>query len=1128
MNRPLSHITCSFAFLLGFASCWAQMLPVKSGRLWGIIDTRGKSIAPAQFDAVSEITARQAVVVLGGKYGLMDSTGQMLIEPRYTFLQRIDDGLVLINQGGDCQTRDCEGGKWGLINLGLQQTLAPAYNLIQDFDAFGLALANVGGRCGYDSCDGGRWGIVNTDAREVLPPQYLKVVVNQRSEAYIQADAGWGLYNLVQQRIMIQPRYDELRRFAPNRVAMRSGKLWGVLNDRGDTLVMPQYQGFLDAGYGYLAYQRNGKFGLMDSLGRERSPARYDLVQMEAHGWIRVKNEGYFGLVDTSGREITRQDLAEIHHFGAASAIVQRQDDFGLLNRQGQELIPVKHDKCQMVNDSLILVSDVGGYLKWFDPRGKLLQALHLDSLSGFSKNKVARGKLKGRWGLINMEGQWVVPAKYDEMVVYLQAAKAREGERIDFFYFNEDGHSSKVKRIVLISDEPEDTTDLLAVNGTSFLGWFLNSSGKWGLRAPTGNRILIEPSFSAVEVVPGTNVTCVKGKIKGSENYAWGLVDHTRGKSLTPFLFETVITADFLTSTYARVVYFGSDKYALLSLKGQTIPFANAAYIGKFIDGVARINLGGQLVWRPEGDIDTILSSASRDRYSNEVVVTYRYCTGGKWGYIDTLGKWLKPAEYDCALDFQDGMARVRIQNKWGAVNNRFEIVVPPQYDFIERLFEAGGKTLFAVGRDKVAFGFIDERGEISIKPQFDEVGEFHGGMVRIRQDKFWGYANRAGDIVIQPQYVDAGDFSEGRARVRNARAWGYIDSLGNHITPQKYLRAGDFREGLAWVQGEKFFGFVDLQGKIAITPAYAAVGDFSEGLAPAKRKGVYGLIDKQGRWVVQPSYYRIGGFRDSLAVVQEMGTFGLIKPTGEFVVKPIYKEIADYSEGLARFRNGMEYGYLDRLGNAVIPSSYSNAGDFACRRASIFVQGKWGFIDTTGAVVVPPMYPKVGDFQEARAAVRVADSWGFIDPSGEVAVPIIYDRVADFQDGRAAVKLESLGWGLVNEEGTAMIKCMYDEIGFRKNGIVSVRMGRKWGLINSYGAQMTPCKYDQIGKFNEGLSSVMLRRSIGIVDDQGHILLDPHYDTVARIGDLMQVEDDDAIGYLDFTGKWIWQPTK
>ncbi len=1104
------------------------MLPVKEERRWGIIDAQGKMVATPQFDAVSEISARQAVVVRDGKYGLLDSAGQTLIDTRYTYLRRHSDQLAFINQGGDCQGLDCDGGKWGLINLPLNRTLEPVYSLIQKFDRYGLAFANVGGKCGYESCEGGRWGVVDTAASQVLPPIYLKVTLIDRNEAYIQSETGWGIFDMSQQRVKIQPKYEELKRFARNRIAMRSGKLWGVLNDRGDTLVPPRYDGFMDGGKGYLAWMHGEKYGLMDSMGRVLTPARYDFLLMEDYDWLRVKVGAYFGLSDTADHELTRQDLKQITHFGNGFAIINRGGQSGVVNRKGEEIVSVRYDKCELANDSLIFAQN-GLVLKWYTTTGKLQKSIAFDSLSVFTKNRVAKGKVNGSWGLINKEGTWVVPPKYEEIKVYFQASKGRRGDNEDFYYFDEKGHTSKVKRIVIIKEEEELELDLLNIQGTNLnVGWFLHSGGLWGLRNPTTGRIVIDPQFKAVEVVPGTSVTCVKDKIKNSENLAWGLIDHTTGRKLTEILFERIEATDFLSNDYARVQYFGSGKYALLSIKGQSISFDNAAYIGPVRDGMARVNLGGQLVWTADANIDTISSLTSIDRNSNEVKTTYRYCTGGKWGYIDPSGKWLKPAEYECALDFQGDLARVRIKGKWGAVSRNFQIVVEPRYDFIEQMLQVDGRTLFAIGQDRVAFGFIDERGEIAIKPSFEEVGEYHNGYVRIRQEGLWGYANRQGEVVIQARYMDAGDFHEGCARVRNARSWGYIDTLGNNVTPQKYLRAGDFREGLAWVQGEKFFGFVDLEGKIAITPAFSAVGDFSEGLAPAKRKGAYGLIDRKGNWVVQPSYYHVGKFQDSLAVIQEMGNFGLITPMGAFVVKPMYKEIADFQEGLARFRNGMEYGYLDHNGNTAIASEYSNAGDFSCGRAAIFVQGKWGFIDTSGSAIVPAQYAKVNDFYEDRAAVRADDMWGFIDPQGRVAVPMTYDRVGDFQDGRAPVKTNRNGWGFINADGTMVIPCKHAEIGFRKNGIISVCNGGKWGLINSYGAQLTPCKYDVIGNYREGLASVMLRRSIGVVDGKGKILLDPHYDTITRIGDLLQVEDEDAMGYIDLEGKWVWNPTK
>lgn len=1108
----------------------AQMLPVKSGRLWGLIDPHGEEIAPPKFDAIPKLMNRQAVVVQDGKYGLIDSTGRLLVAPDYTFIDCYTEDIILTNQGGNCQSQDCEGGKWGILHLRLNAMVPPTYQFIGKFDENGRALVNLGGRCGYDDCDGGVWGIIDTAAQEIVPPMFRKIESWPGNELYVQGDSGWGMYNIASRSLVIPTIYEQLSRISSSHIALRVGQRWGVLNNRGEMIVPPRHEGFKDAGRGYLAYQRGLLLGLMDSTGRILSEPLHSYLWVNDHDWVTYKDDlPALGLADTSNRAITRDHLSNVCLFARDFCIVTVSPFQGVVDRAGSERIPIEYDQCHLVNDSTILARR-GTLLKWYTLAGEAIRSIRFDSLDAFSARKVARGKTQGRWGLINMEGQWIMPPRYEEIRVYFHAAKGRQSDDWTFSYFDDNGHASKVKRIVIIKEEENiKSEDLLSIGSSSRMGWFMSGASRlWGLRDTRSNRVLIEPKYPEIEVIPRSEITLVKSKIKGTEDQAWGMVNHTTGKEVVDPFFEKVFSSDWLNHPYARVIYAGSGKYALLSLKGEVASFENATFIGPFCDSIARINLGGRLEWSTVVGMDTLVSDRSRDKFSNEIKLNYQYCRGGKWGYIDQAGKWLKPAEYECALDFDSGMARIKTSGKWGAVDKRFQVVVKPQFDFIERLFTVRDRTLFAVGEDKMAYGFIDEKGEISISPRFQEVGQFSEGLVKFREGYKWGYANLAGEVVIPAQYAAVGDFHQGRARVRDNRAWGYIDTLGNPIIPQKYLRAGDFHEGLAWVQTEKFFGFLDLDGHMEITPLYSAVGDFSEGLAPAKRKGVYGLINRKGSWVVAPHYYRIGGFKDSVAVIQEKGRYGLITPQGEFLVKPNYREIADFSEGLVRFKSGMQYGFMDPTGSVKIAHQYSNAADFSCGRAAVFIQGKWGYIDSTGQVVIQPIYPKVNPFAENRAAVRLGDKWGFVDLNGDVVVPIVYDKVSAFQDGRAAVFVSGQGWGFVNPSGTLVIPCLYDGVGFRQAGIISVQKESKWGLINTYGAVMTPCKYDAIGNFSQDMAAAMMRRSVGVVDGQGRILLEPHYDTVRRVADLIQVEDDDAVGYIDLDGNWIWQLSK
>lgn len=1127
--HPIRQNITLLVLVLLFANLgFSQIYPVKSKGKWGLIDQNGNTIAKAEYDAIDEIWGDHAVVVQNSKYGLINSSGTQIVSCSYTFVKQLSDELILINQGGDCSNGDCKGGTWGIQNIRTRNRIDPQFDLITNFNPRGFALVNAGGKCSYADCEGGRWGIVDTLAIQLLNCTFFEIKPGINDEVYVKSESGWGIFDLRMRKMIIPPIHTELLRVNRTNFAVKSEQNWALLNQNGDTLSEAKYDALEDAGQEYVAYKLGNHFGLMDSLGRVLTAARFEKIQVNNNQWVTFEKDGRWGIADFNDSTLLDPILTEIVRFSPLTILAKRGNNFGMVDRKGEIIVPFSFPQISIINDSISFFIDRKFY-KWVNHEGKILQSLSLDALEEFSPNHVAKAKYLGKWGLINWEGQWIIKPNYESVVLFRQAAKVKDGEDWQYYYFDEDGHPSTAKRIILVrDDEPEEPVSNLnpTINGPN--GWFMNSSRLWGLRDLNSNQIVINPKFTNVNFINRRNLTAVKGKIPKSEDEGWGIVNNATGKLVTDLYFEKIYVRDFDSFEVARAVYHGSGKYALINAKGEIINIANAGYIGPFKEDIARVNVGGKMIWSPVADIDTIESSVSRNRITNEIEWSYQYCQGGKWGYVDKEGNWLNEPTYETALDFSMGVSRIRLQGKWGAINSQFKVIVKPAFDFIEPLFAQNGRTFFAVGENKVKVGFIDPKGEISITPTFDAAGKFHNGLVKIKQDGKWGFSDAEGNVVIAPQYAEAGDFYEGIARVRDKRYWGFIDSLGNPLTKQIYLRAGDFHEGLAWVQDGKFFGFLNHQGEMEIPSEFTALSDFSEGLAPAKRKGSVGLIDQTGKWVVSPKYYRIGAFHDSLAVVQEKGNFGLIDPRGDFVVKPVFREIADFSEGLAKYKKGLLYGYLDATGEQKINCQFPNAGNFSCGRAPIFDKGRWGYIDTTGQIVIEVKYPKVMPFSENLAAIRMGNRWGFLNPSGEIAVPISFDKVGSFLEERAPVYIEGQGWGFINPEGTLVIPCEYDEVGWGGNGIYSVRKDKKWGLINRFGAVMTRCKYDAIGEFSESFASVSRLRSLGVVDSEGRILLSPQYDNVSQVGTMLQVERDEEIGYIDLNGNWVWGLSK
>ncbi|MEQ1762176.1 MAG: WG repeat-containing protein, partial [Pyrinomonadaceae bacterium] len=181
---------------------------------------------------------------------------------------------------------------------------------------------------------------------------------------------------------------------------------------------------------------------------------------------------------------------------------------------------------------------------------------------------------------------------------------------------------------------------------------------------------------------------------------------------------------------------------------------------------------------------------------------------------------------------------------------------------------------------------GYIDSRGRVMIKPQFDKVTDFSEDLAAVLVDDKWGYIDRKGNVVIKPRwkpnerYIDpANPFKEGIAVVVENAYWaedgdsylcGYIDKTGEYIIKPQLLReCRPFSEGLAWVETDErdkdgvrvykdelnWGGFIDKKGNWAIKPELYRAGDFVNGIAMVRKytwpEEKWYFIDKSGRTI-------------------------------------------------------------------------------------------------------------------------------------------------------------------------------------------------------------------------------------------------------------------------------------
>lgn len=695
--------------------------------------------------------------------------------------------------------------------------------------------------------------------------------------------------------------------------------------------------------YGVALQSKDNKYGFVDTLGNWVIPVNYDNASSFSDSVAIVHTDCKAGIIDLKGNvKIIENDYNYVNMFYSGCAIVIRDNLYGLIDKNGKELIPPKYKEINhFYNGYSIIEEDLVNTFGLIDSTGRVVYPTQFTKLNFVTFSITDNGEvvnfykyskaqpIKNKKILNNSSGLCTSKGKILTEPVYGGIYRPIKHRRI------EEGNSKFVvgvkysKKYIKYYKTPSRFDKIRLGKATGV--YVLNREGNvkyatkywvdklWESENVLANekrekRIVIVNPDSAVVVFNKTRLN----NLTPNRNYQIflsqgknkiGVVDY-HGKVLLPFKFKDISEDEYL-------VGYGKDSLSLYDSKMNLIKeFKGSGFYCKYLPDKYGNFLKYYIV--DFKGKSTLLDS------SFNTVLPYKYklyslgdnlafSNGKKQGVMDIDGNVLIPALYDevsiVSSMFSKEYYKVKNKKKTGIYSMAFNMLLKPEYDDVE--IEGNSKTHidhFVISKKK-KFGVVDTSGKIMLDIKYDYIQcNLHSYVLKL--GKKYGAVDNKFKQILPMQYdiintpaddIVYGNYYSRHFLVGNNKKLGMYDTLGNELLSINYLSI-EYRPRCKYLEvctDTDHCGLANWNGRILIPLEYnhININNYDLQRFVVTKNGLQGVVDINNKVIVPTEYARVSKWDGDLYLISnklDPFKYGIVNANGKIIIQPEYKSYA------------------------------------------------------------------------------------------------------------------------------------------------------------------------------------------------------------------------------------------
>jgi hypothetical protein len=348
-------------------------------------------------------------------------------------------------------------------------------------------------------------------------------------------------------------KYEEVEDFKEGLALVKMNDKYGYINKSGKVVIQPMYDDALAFNEGHAVVEFKGKLGMINRNGEFIISPRYEDLGNLNNGLAYFLLDSLYGYFDSKGIQRIPPKFTEAFDYVDGKAIVSQSDHYGLIDAFGTTYIPMKYEELRRYNkDTYLAMFDE--YWGLITLKGDTILRFEYDYIGEIYCNRAIVEK-EDAFNYVNPQGVVLLTEWLPTYAEYRQLAQFKNCyAKIEYAGKYNLVDTTGKKLFVQPKENLGDYSSLIAIS----------KAGKWGYITPAGAQA-IPYNFTLANSFKGNYA------IAGNDPF-YGLINKTGQFVIQPYYEELTYLNDTLLIAKSR------GNFGVLNLNGDTL--LNFVYI--------------------------------------------------------------------------------------------------------------------------------------------------------------------------------------------------------------------------------------------------------------------------------------------------------------------------------------------------------------------------------------------------------------------------------------------------------------------------------------------------------------------------------------------------------------------